>query len=86
MCSSQNCSYTYYTAYDEKHQNWLLVHPESYETLRRLLKPDPSPHEVMQEIKTLLENWIKYNPLSGSMIKIVREDFETNSKRKRADD
>jgi len=71
--NSQCCEFEFYLCYNNKTpQQQYLVHPASFSVLKEILHPTENPFKKIEE---MLDNWIKYNPLSGSMIKIVREDF-----------
>jgi len=69
------CNYLFYICWEKNMKSWFLIHPESFPIIERLLDPNYNPFE---SIEIMLDNWIKYNPLSGSIIKIVKEDFEKN--------
>ena len=81
--SKQNCDYVFYICWEKNVKLWYLIHPESFPIVKRILDPNYKP---VEQIVTLVDDYLRYNPLSETILKLLIPSYQTTKvekKRKR---
>ena len=82
-CDKKDCNHIFYMCLDSITNDQMLVHPESFPIIQRLLDPNYNPNKGVENI---INDYLIHNPLSETILGLLLKDNEDyvkpNKKRK----